>query len=125
MTLGFDKLMPEHRTSPYKYFPKLGIGLGVAFGDPIPVEEIMDALSVHSYVPLVTEGSLESKLSDKLCLGACVGRTAMQAKEGFAPGCERKRQMDVVRSDVTAIIQRAVEALGRQVSGNLLNNSRS
>lgn len=117
--------MPEHRASPYKYFPKLGIRLGVAFGDPIPVEEIMAALSAHSSMPLVTEGSVEFNLSDKLHRGARVGHTVMQAEERFVPGCERKRQLDVVRSDVTAIIQRAVEALGRQVSGNLLNNSRS
>ncbi|KAG2336666.1 hypothetical protein BDR05DRAFT_942133 [Suillus weaverae] len=96
---GFDKLMPEHRSSPYKYFPRLGIQLGVAFGDPISVEEIAAALSAHSH-----------------------------AGERFAPGwdaMERKRQMDVMRSDLTAIIQRAVEALGRQVSGSLLDNSRS
>ncbi|KAG1820534.1 acyltransferase-domain-containing protein [Suillus subaureus] len=89
---GFDKLMPEHRLFPYKYFPRLGIRLGVVFGDPIPVKEITAALT-------------------------------MQAEERFAPGCEPKRQMDVVRSNVTAIVQRAVEALGRQVSGNLLNKS--
>ncbi|KAG2043201.1 acyltransferase-domain-containing protein [Suillus americanus] len=119
---GFDKLMPEHRSSPYKYFPRLGIRLGVVFGDPMPAEEITAALRAHLYVPLVTKDGVESKLGDELHLG--VGRTAMQAEEWFAPGCERKRQMDMVRSNVTAIVQRAVEALGKQVSGNLLNNSR-
>lgn len=125
---GFDKLMPEHRSSPYKYFPRLGIQLGVAFGDPISVEEIAAALSAHSHVSLVMQGGVESKLSDELHPGDCVGRTAVQAGERFAPGwdaMERKRQMDVMRSDLTAIIQRAVEALGRQVSGSLLDNSRS
>ncbi|OAX43055.1 hypothetical protein K503DRAFT_732265 [Rhizopogon vinicolor AM-OR11-026] len=90
---GFDKLMPEHRSFPYKYFPKLGIKLGVAFGEPIPVEEITAAL---------------------------ITRAGAQ----FAPGCDvmkQKQQMDLVRSGVTTIIQRAVEALGRQVSGNHLN----
>lgn len=120
---GFDKLMPEHRVFPYKYFPKLGIRLGVAFGDPIPVEEIMAVLSAHSYEPLVTEGSVEFKPSDKFHQSARVGCTVMQAEERFALGRERKRQLDVMRSDVTAIVQRAVEVLGRQVSGNLLNNS--
>lgn len=118
---GFDRLMPEHRAFPYKYFPKLGIRLGVTFGDPIPVEEIITALNAHSYVLPVTEGSLQSKLSDKLHPGAYADPMAGR----FASGCEKKRQIDVVRSDVTAIIQQAVEALGRQVSGNLLNNSRS
>lgn len=107
---GFDKLMPEHRSFPYKYFPRLGIRLGVVFGDPMPAEEITAALRAHLYVPLVTKDGVESKLGDELHLG--VGRTAMQAEEWFAPGCERKRQMDMVRSNVTAIVQRAVEALG-------------
>ncbi|KAG1792448.1 uncharacterized protein HD556DRAFT_1379608 [Suillus plorans] len=110
---GFDKLMPEHRSSPCKYFPRLGVRLGVAFGDPIPVEEITAALSARSYVPLIREDGTNSKLSNELCPGGCVGRTA------------HKRHMDVARSDVTAIIQRAVEALGRRVSGDLLDDSRS
>ncbi|KAG2119087.1 acyltransferase-domain-containing protein [Suillus discolor] len=110
---GFDKLMPEHRSFPYKYFPRLGVRLGVAFGDPIPVEEITAALSARSYVPLVTEDGTNSKLSNELYPGGCVGRTA------------HKRHMDVARSDVTATIQRAVEALGRRVSGDLLNDFRS
>lgn len=118
---GFDKLMPENRSFPYKYFPRLGIRLGVAFGDPIPVEEITAALSAS----LITEGSVESNLSHGLQSGGWVGRRVMQAEERFASGCEQKRHMDMMRSDVTAIVQRAVETLGRKVSGNLLNNSHS
>lgn len=120
---GFDKLMPEHRSFPYKYFPRLGSRLGVTFGDPIPVEEITAALRAYSYIPLITEDGAELKLNDELHPGGCVGRTVMQADERFTSGCEQKRQMEMARSDVTAIVQRAVEALGRQVSGNLLDNS--
>ncbi|KAG1756057.1 acyltransferase-domain-containing protein [Suillus lakei] len=124
---GFDKLMPEHRSFPYKYFPKLGIKLGVVFGDPIPVEKITAALSAL-HVPLVAEDGVELELGNELHPGGRVDRTAVRGGERFAPGCDvvkRKRQMDVVRSDVTAIIQRAVEALGRKESGNFLNNSHS
>ncbi|KAG2051311.1 hypothetical protein BDR06DRAFT_990468 [Suillus hirtellus] len=110
---GFDKLMPEHRSFPHKYFPRLGVRLGVAFGVPIPVEEITAALSARSYVPLIGEDGTNSKLSNELYPGGRVGRTP------------HKRHMDVARSDVTAIIQRAVEALGRRVSGDLLNDFRS
>ncbi|KAG1753707.1 acyltransferase-domain-containing protein [Suillus paluster] len=123
---GFDKLMPEHRSFPYKYLPKLGIKLGVTFGDPIPVEEITVALNglrqgstvSHYRAPRVAEGGAESELGDKLCLGGWAGRAVVRAGD-------RTRQMDLVRSDVTAIIQRAVESLGRQVSGNHLNNPHS
>ncbi|KAG2071977.1 acyltransferase-domain-containing protein [Suillus decipiens] len=118
---GFDKLMPENRSFPYKYFPRLGIRLGVAFGDPIPIEEITAALSAS----LITKGSVESNLSHGLHSGGWVSRTIMQAEERFAPGCKQKRHMDVMRSDVTAVVQRAVETLGRKVSGNLLNKSHS
>ncbi|KAG0699866.1 acyltransferase-domain-containing protein [Suillus ampliporus] len=129
---GFDKLMPEHRSFPYKYFPKLGIELGVALGDPIPVEEITATLNTlhqsstvpHSHTPRVTEDGVESELGDKLRLGGWAGCAVVPAGDQSAPGCDlekRNRQMDSVRSDVTAIIQRAVEALGRQVSGNHLN----
>ncbi|KAJ8588783.1 hypothetical protein M405DRAFT_792596 [Rhizopogon salebrosus TDB-379] len=92
---GFDKLMPEHRSFPYKYFPKLGIKLGVTFGEPIPAEDIAVALS--SLYP-------ESNVSRL-----------------HVPRIEEGGQVDLMRSDVTAIIQQAVEALGRQVSGNHLN----
>jgi len=129
---GFDKLMPEHRSFPYKYLPKLGIKLGVAFGKPIPAEEIAVALSSlypdsnvsRLHVPRTEEDGVESELGDELHLGGWVGRTVGRTGEQFTPVCDvmkRKQQVDLVRSDVTAIIQQAVEALGRQVSGNHLN----
>lgn len=124
--------MPEHRSFPCKYFPKLGIKLGVAFGKPIPVERITAALNAlypdstvsHPRVPRIEEDDVESELGDDLHLGGWVGRAVTRAGDHFTPGCDvmkRKQQLDLVRSDVTAIIQRAVEALGRQVSGNHLD----
>lgn len=129
---GFDKLMPEHRSFPYKYFPKLGIKLGVAFGKPLPIEGITAALSTlypdstmsHPHVSRVEEDGMEFGLGDDLHLGGWVGRAFARAGNHFTPGCDvmkRKQQMDLVRSDMTAIIQQAVEALGRQVSGNHLD----
>jgi monolysocardiolipin acyltransferase len=124
--------MPEHRSFPYKYFPKLGIKLGVTFGEPIPAEDIAVALSSlypesnvsRLHVPRIEEGGVESELGDELHLGGWVGRTVGRAGEQLTPVrdvMKRKQQVDLVRSDVTAIIQQAVEALGRQVSGNHLN----
>lgn len=43
---GFETLMPEGRPFPYKYIPRLGAQLSVSFGDPIPPEELMRAISL-------------------------------------------------------------------------------
>ena len=37
--------MPEHRSWPYKFFPRRGVPLGVAFGEPIPISRIVERLS--------------------------------------------------------------------------------
>lgn len=42
---GFDTLMPEGRSFPYKYLPRPGRRLSVTFGDPIPFEIIEKALT--------------------------------------------------------------------------------
>lgn len=132
--------MPDGRTFPYKYFPKMGIKLGVAFDDPIPAERITTALGVlrrdrgaspHTNLAgghghdMRRSGPLSRPgLGDELSLGGWVGDAAAHAGEDLAADFEaaaRKRQMDEVRSEVTAIIQRAVEDLGRKVSGDKLD----
>ncbi|KAH7931351.1 hypothetical protein BV22DRAFT_11832 [Leucogyrophana mollusca] len=138
---GFDKLMPEHRPFPNKYFPRMGVKLGVAFGDPIPAEDIITALNVlrqsrnpsHSNRPpipgqdtIIQEPSHGAGLGDEHHLGGWVGDAAARAGGDLAVDptlAARKQQLDQVRSDVTAIIQRAVEALGRKVSGDMLDNT--
>ncbi|KAF5393658.1 hypothetical protein D9757_000297 [Collybiopsis confluens] len=37
---GFDKLMPEGRVFPFKYFPRIGARLSITFGDPLPSDKI-------------------------------------------------------------------------------------
>ncbi|KAF9224305.1 hypothetical protein BS17DRAFT_779613 [Gyrodon lividus] len=135
---GFDRLMPEHRPFPYKYFPKMGINLGVTFGDPIPPERIMAALCVLQRrrgsslpVEIAKNGTRNCEplsrpgLGDDLRLGGWVGDAAAGAREDLVvepQAAARRRQMDQVRSEVTAIIQRAVEDLGRKVSGDKLDH---
>ncbi|KAG9317176.1 acyltransferase-domain-containing protein [Chiua virens] len=134
---GFDKLMPEHRPFPYKYFPKMGIQLGVTFGDPIPPDRILVALkALHRHASL-PHGAAENLIGhDGISIrsgsnGVLHGKGWMEsaiAKAGGYPvvgrgGTERRTLMNEVRSEVTAIVQRAVEELGRKVSGNTLDLS--
>ena len=42
---GYERLMPEGREFPYKYLPRFGTNLGVAFGDPIPPDLLADAMT--------------------------------------------------------------------------------
>lgn len=134
---GFDKLMPEHRPFPYKYLPKMGIQLSVTFGDPIPPDKIIVALNAMrrlkpSYSPpgLVENSTRHngppsrSGFSSALHVGGWIKDTIIQT--GGDPievyeGAGRCAQMDEIRSDVTAIIQQAVEDLGRKVSGSKLD----
>ncbi|KAJ3867662.1 acyltransferase-domain-containing protein [Lentinula novae-zelandiae] len=37
---GFDKLMPEGRSFPFKYFPRIGARLSITFGEPLPLDQI-------------------------------------------------------------------------------------
>ncbi|KAF8803775.1 hypothetical protein BYT27DRAFT_7108615 [Phlegmacium glaucopus] len=41
---GFDQLMPEGRTFPYNYLPRIGARLSVTFGGPIAANELLEAL---------------------------------------------------------------------------------
>jgi monolysocardiolipin acyltransferase len=44
--LGFNELMPEGRSFPWKYMPRTGVNLSVNFGEPIPLEDIDTVLNV-------------------------------------------------------------------------------
>jgi len=102
---GFDKLMPAERPFPHNYIPKLGKHLSVTFGDPILTQKIENMLHVqnHSGNNMQTAGWL--------------GDEARQmASHNTGPSLDPA----VLRSNITAVIQREVEALGRSVSGNSL-----
>jgi monolysocardiolipin acyltransferase len=86
--------MPEGRHAPWKYLPRPGARLSVTFGTPVS--------------PAVVRGALGTATCEEVVSGA--------AAEAEARRCKDKE----VRIAVTEVVQRAVEALGRQVSGNLL-----
>ncbi|KAI9439288.1 acyltransferase-domain-containing protein [Lactarius indigo] len=92
---GFDKLMPEGRNAPWKYLPRPGARLSVTFGAPVP--------------PAAVHGALGATKRSNVVPGE-----AAEAQE------TRRREDREVRIALTGVVQRAVEALGRQVSGNLL-----
>jgi monolysocardiolipin acyltransferase len=99
---GFDKLMPEGRSSPYKYLPRPGVRLSVTFGDPLTsgdIEKVFTAANVESPLPWDSE-------------------TTRRKGSGYVQNEENK-----TRAEVTALVQRAVESLGRSISGDSLSES--
>lgn len=127
--LGFDKLMPEKRPWPYKYFPKFGVNLGVAFGDPIsPCKfSVLDALhhnrdTIGRACNSLDYSSIPHRFSDvrDIGKGSCDG-IASTHNHGTRCIADSTMTVDHIRSEVTAVIQRAVEDWGRIVSGNNLD----
>jgi len=87
--------MPEGRRAPWRFFPRPGASLSVTFGAPLP------------------EASLRATLG--MGMGSSVGEEGEgKHQEGYV-----KREVET-RIAVTELVQRAVEVLGREVSGDLL-----
>ena len=80
--IGFDKLIPEGRRAPWRFFPCPGASLSVTFGAPLPETPVRATLGMGSVRWAVAD--VETRIA------------------------------------VTELVQRAVEVLGRQVSGDLL-----
>lgn len=66
---GFDKLMPEGRRAPFKYFPRPGAQLTVTFGDPIAPEVLLktiqnipeaDPVRIRTHVTTLVHDAVES-----------------------------------------------------------------
>ena len=88
--------MPEGRRAPWRFFPRPGASLSVTFGAPLSEPSVRATLGIGSSVR-------ESLRDDD---GGYVRRRAVAEVE--------------TRVAVTELVQRAVEVLGRQVSGDLL-----
>ncbi|KAI0699518.1 acyltransferase-domain-containing protein [Cerioporus squamosus] len=126
---GFDKLMPEGRSAPFKFFPRPGAALSITFGNPVPSQEIQDTLQTlvrerrlpEAHVPPSASTSLadpprsqEEKRSGAIAEQGWLGASVTQAMRDDA-GRAMAEEVAMVRSAVTAVIQREVEALGRDV----------
>ncbi|KAH8980638.1 hypothetical protein EDB86DRAFT_2813517, partial [Lactarius hatsudake] len=88
---GFDGLMPDSRHAPWRYLPRPGARLSVMFGTPASPP------AVHGV------------------LGTTMRSDVVPRKEEA-----RRREDREMRIALTEDVQRAVEALGRQVLGDLL-----
>ena len=98
--------MPEGRRVPWKFFPRPGARLSVTFGAPLSHEAV--------------RATMVSRMGPDL--------GSWRDGEGRQQGRLVKAKVDVeaevaVRIALTELMQRAVEALGRQVSGDLLTGS--
>jgi monolysocardiolipin acyltransferase len=114
---GFDQLMPEGRAFPYKYIPRPGAQLSVTFGDPLPSDTIKKALGA-----LTIDETPKFPFWDgqqRKSAGTMVGKTAREAN------CKTRNDAQHLKTriEVTTLVQRAVESLGRSISGDSLHKS--
>jgi monolysocardiolipin acyltransferase len=105
---GFDRVMPEGRRFPFKYMPRFGAPLSVTFGDPIPPENIIGALQHRTVLPANTSGTASSWVSQP-------NRPSTVKRE-----LGNDEESEDIRIEITEVVQRAVEELGRNVSGQTL-----
>jgi len=132
--------MPEHRPFPWKFIPRLGCKLSVTFGNPLSPQDIQVALRVTShedrrrgstspsqsrYLPSADTREGDAQDGEDRLFGIDHGQRARESitRESTNVDLEdesRKRKIDYVRSMVTAVVQREVEAVGRRVSGDML-----
>jgi monolysocardiolipin acyltransferase len=106
--------MPEGRWSPYKYVPHLGSNLGVAIGSPIPSDDFKGVIKSRLGINLSTTpdrslGEIDGWMSESKVRHLIRGK-------GVTLDEEIEQEIKGIRSDVTAVVHRAVEELGRKVS---------
>ncbi|THH26459.1 hypothetical protein EUX98_g7727 [Antrodiella citrinella] len=123
-TAGFDELMPEGRSFPFKYFPKRGVALGITFGEPIRNADIKHALQLAVASPPSNQAlSSEHTVFDD-SIEQQSGVVTEQGWMGDGPASVVRSddlhhnaiEVERIRSTVTAVIQREVEKLGKHVS---------
>jgi len=101
--------MPEGRRAPWKYLPRPGARLSVTFGAPLSPAVVRAAVSEES---ASASGMALWRDDDRDGRAQWSGHVKVDAE------AEVK-----VRIALTELMQRAVEVLGRQVSGDLLTGS--
>ncbi|GJE95938.1 acyltransferase-domain-containing protein [Phanerochaete sordida] len=121
---GFEKLMPEGRNWPYKFFPRRGVALSVNFGEPIPGDEVRRRLweaSERGGVSTLAAGS-ELTVGDPAQEERSVAKAGqrwlgdiVQHRMHEPSEDSKQKRIARLRSEITAVLQQEVEALGRRV----------
>lgn len=130
---GFDQLMPEGRTAPWKFFPRPGAALSITFGKPVDntaVREMLGLAVSTGDMPELPQGTSggrtdpvrprEEEASARVSESGWWGNAASpRPKVGVqsAPEWQTAEEIARIRSAVTALLQREVEKLGREVVG--------
>jgi monolysocardiolipin acyltransferase len=119
-------MMPEGRRFPYNFLPRLGVNISITFGDPLPLEDIKTTLGTIVAKQIYNDQTSSPDVMATRCRKEIDENTGWVACNKMAEQVTRGQTIDKdasrVRSEVTAIVQRAVEALGRKVSGDMLRN---
>jgi len=134
---GFDRLMPEGRSAPWKFLPRSRVPLSVTFGKPIDADEIRESLGIivrNKQTPDVLPSShggmsdprraQDETMSMEKARNSWLGETAIPEPGTMEelPGRDITERMASVRSAVTALLQRKVEELGREVMSQRARN---
>ncbi|KAI0337889.1 acyltransferase-domain-containing protein [Trametopsis cervina] len=122
---GFEKLMPEGRSFPYKYLPRRGVALTITFGEPVPEADIKAALESrlphqegHNGVLFTDQRVKDEQQSGIRATSGWLGNTP--AGQPGTPNIANKQAREVarIRQAVTAVLHREVELLGQRVLGS-------
>lgn len=125
---GYEKLMPEGRSWPWKYFPRRGIPLSITFGEPIPADKIRSSLWATPIGPptgvATTAKESELTIGDPVEEERSLAKTechwlsdVLQHRFNTPEGVSKQKRIAFLRSEITAVLQREVETLGRTVLG--------
>ena len=116
--------MPEGRASPYKYFPRQGADLTITFGEPVSEADLRAALETQlsqqdhvDHLPLTDQRVADERNRKASVLSGWVGRPEALTHDGRGAAPCEEHEVARIRSAVTAVLQRDVEALGHKVLG--------
>ncbi|KAI0084577.1 acyltransferase-domain-containing protein [Irpex rosettiformis] len=119
---GFDKLMPEGRSFPFKYFPRRGVALSVTFGEPVREADIKAALEstvsdreFEDVLPLTSKRTADEVRSGTRSVEGWLGDSPATSLAKTGDQEHRAHETARIRSAVTAVLHGEVEALGRRV----------
>jgi monolysocardiolipin acyltransferase len=100
---GFDALMPEGRPAPYKYLPRPFQSLRVVFGNPLSEDDVRSGL---------IECASRAVYHDDHSQTGATAAIPPWLFDAIKPELDNGRlDLDSMRSEVTALIQKHVEAL--------------